>query len=269
MRNADANSSRPDSVCVARVLRGMNAPCTHCQEHANAVECREAQRRSSSRLRTCYRTARPSNRDCLMAMGGNLLWQSYRAGRDGAHFELVVPDSCNVTHTPVLRGHDRERPRDMRKLHIRAFGICIAATAHAPKYQWMTNRPQVQFRPSESRWSGTNRARPVSAPTLNGMRLGRYLLESDRLSYEGRTIALAPKELSTLRMLAACSPRIVAVETILSSVWGDSTRSKSSVAQCITKLRRKLRRMGASESIVIETAYGQGYRLVKTKEPSR
>ncbi len=120
----------------------------------------------------------------------------------------------------------------------------------------------MQLRSGEPRWRQADLTRPMSAPTLGGNRLGRYLLESDRLSCEGRTIPLAPKELSTLRLLAACSPRIVSLEAILTSVWGDATGSKSCVAQCITKLRRKLRRVDADESLAIETAYGRGYRLL-------
>lgn len=92
-------------------------------------------------------------------------------------------------------------------------------------------------------------------------RVGRYLIESDRISRNGRTVALAPKELATLRLLARNSPRLVTVEVIGAEVW-HGVGSKASITQCITKLRRKLGTTSSSTSFVIETAYGRGYRVV-------
>jgi DNA-binding winged helix-turn-helix (wHTH) protein len=125
--------------------------------------------------------------------------------------------------------------------------------------------------PSPKRYSEVRLARDLvdrgdpSAPMNQKLgtvvNLGGFLLEEDRLARRGRTVPLAPKELSTFRLLAERSPRVVTADMILSAVWGGAHRSKSSVSQCIAKLRRKLRAAGAADLLNIETAYGQGYRL--------
>jgi TolB-like protein len=75
-----------------------------------------------------------------------------------------------------------------------------------------------------------------------GIRLGRYVLDlvGNRLTSDGREIALAPQSFSVLRYLAERPGRRVPAEEIIEAVWPGVIGSDDQLVQSIGELRRAL-----------------------------
>jgi DNA-binding response OmpR family regulator len=82
-------------------------------------------------------------------------------------------------------------------------------------------------------------------------------LRTQKVTVEGREIALTPKEFDILECLSADPGRVMTRQEVLESAWDAHWYGPTKVLDVhVAALRRKLGRAG-----LIETVYGRGYRL--------
>lgn len=88
-------------------------------------------------------------------------------------------------------------------------------------------------------------------------------LRTRQVSVDGRAVALTPKEFGILECLAADPGRVVTRQQILERAWDAHWYGPTKVLDVhVAALRRKLGLPG-----LIETVYGQGFRLGAVQEP--
>jgi DNA-binding response OmpR family regulator len=112
------------------------------------------------------------------------------------------------------------------------------------------------------------RARALLRRTQGGdavtLRVGGFILDRvERIaSFDGRTLDLTAREFALLMHLAREAGRVVPRSELLAKVWQTSFDPGSNVVEVhIKNLREKL----GSESTMIETVRGSGYRMVLRK----
>ncbi len=89
---------------------------------------------------------------------------------------------------------------------------------------------------------------------------GDYELQADAtLRLAGRPVRLAPKARQFLQVLVQAEGRVVPRDELAASVWPGVDMSDDSMARALSRLRRAL--LGAGGRDVVETLYGQGFRL--------
>jgi DNA-binding winged helix-turn-helix (wHTH) protein len=88
-----------------------------------------------------------------------------------------------------------------------------------------------------------------------------FVLSADRLTHEGRTVAVPPKPLAVLNVLAAREGDIVSKSDLIASVWHGAPIADESIARSIFMLRRAIGDLDATAADAVETAYGRGYRF--------
>ena len=99
----------------------------------------------------------------------------------------------------------------------------------------------------------------VTSPVLN---YGALIFDprTQALSYLGQPIDLRPKELAILELMLRYPTQIFEPDSILERLWAlTDCPGKATVKTHIRSLRKQLATVGAND--VIETVYGQGYRL--------
>lgn len=85
-------------------------------------------------------------------------------------------------------------------------------------------------------------------------------------AYDGHTIDFTQKEAELLAMLMEKGGRVVSRERLLDMMWEDQHFIDDNTLNVyITRVRRKLRELGAGDCI--ETVRGAGYRIASGKEP--
>ncbi len=91
-------------------------------------------------------------------------------------------------------------------------------------------------------------------------RFGRFILQSDErtLRCNGDIVALPPRAVEALGVLAAHQGEVCSKERLLSAVWGSDV-DEANLTQSIYRLRRTLGNW--DRSIVLETVPRRGYRL--------
>ena len=83
------------------------------------------------------------------------------------------------------------------------------------------------------------------------------------VSYLEQEITLSPKEYNLLELFLRYPQRVFSSEVLLERLWGfEETPGEETIRTHIKRLRRKLKKAGASQ--VIENIYGMGYRLNAT-----
>lgn len=91
-------------------------------------------------------------------------------------------------------------------------------------------------------------------------KFGDYILEADAtLRLAGRPIRLAPKARQILKVLVTAEGRVVARDELAALVWPGLDVSDDSIARAVSRLRHALQ--GAGGQDVVETLYGEGFRL--------
>jgi DNA-binding response OmpR family regulator len=81
------------------------------------------------------------------------------------------------------------------------------------------------------------------------------------VTYDGQPLRLTPREFSILELLMHNGRRVLSRGFILDALWSmDNPPDEGSVKAHVKSLRQKLRRVGASRTL-IETVHGMGYRL--------
>jgi DNA-binding winged helix-turn-helix (wHTH) protein len=88
-----------------------------------------------------------------------------------------------------------------------------------------------------------------------------FVLSADRLTHDGRTVAVPPKPLAVLNVLAAREGDIVSKSDLIASVWHGAPIADESIARSIFMLRRAIGDIDATAADAVETAYGRGYRF--------
>jgi DNA-binding response OmpR family regulator len=87
-------------------------------------------------------------------------------------------------------------------------------------------------------------------------------LRTRKVSVDGRSVALTPKEFAILECLASDPGRTVSRQEVLERAWDEHWYGPTKVLDVhMAALRRKLGRPG-----LIETVYGHGFRLADPKE---
>jgi DNA-binding response OmpR family regulator/HPt (histidine-containing phosphotransfer) domain-containing protein len=87
-----------------------------------------------------------------------------------------------------------------------------------------------------------------------------------KVTYEGQTLSLTPKEYRLLELFLRNHHRVFSRSDILDHLWpSEQAPSEDAVTVHIKDLRQKLKRAGGSSNF-IETVYGQGYRLKQYDE---
>ncbi|MBL1178437.1 response regulator [Pantanalinema sp. GBBB05] len=88
------------------------------------------------------------------------------------------------------------------------------------------------------------------------------------VTYEGQVLHLTPKEYRLLELFMRNQHRMFTRSAILDHLWGcEEAPQEDTVTVHIKALRQKLKQIGAP-STLIETVYGQGYRLKQLKTTS-
>ncbi|MFN8550405.1 MAG: response regulator transcription factor [Candidatus Obscuribacterales bacterium] len=108
--------------------------------------------------------------------------------------------------------------------------------------------------------------RRQTGSTSSQLSAGNVILypEQMRVTQDGITIELAPKEFSLLEFFLRNPDRVFNAETIMSRVWSlDTEAGTNAFRTTLARLRRKLN-LDESDSF-IETVHGAGYRLNTTK----
>lgn len=86
-----------------------------------------------------------------------------------------------------------------------------------------------------------------------------------QVSYRHQAISLSPKEYALLELFLRHPQQIFSSDILIERLWSfDDTPGDETVRTHIKRLRRKLKRAGASQ--VIENIYGMGYRLMAAPE---
>jgi DNA-binding response OmpR family regulator len=81
------------------------------------------------------------------------------------------------------------------------------------------------------------------------------------VSYDGKPVALSPKEYGLLELFLRNSNRVFSRARIIDHLWTlDQFPEEATIKAHIRSLRQKLKASGAPEDL-IETLYGSGYRL--------
>ena len=103
----------------------------------------------------------------------------------------------------------------------------------------------------------------VSGSEAQSFQIGDWFVEPSqgRLSRNGESVAVEPKAMAVLVLLAKQAGDVVGPEEILASVWPDTSTSDAAIYQRIALLRRV---MGddSHNPRYIETVPRRGYRLV-------
>lgn len=109
----------------------------------------------------------------------------------------------------------------------------------------------------------TNRRQARRIIELAGYTLDR---ETCSLSYESVPLELTPREFTMAWLLFSSPGEYISREVISKAIWGtDSDIAGRTIEQHVYKLRKKLQ-LGPERSLIIRTAYNQGYRLEVTAE---
>ena len=93
------------------------------------------------------------------------------------------------------------------------------------------------------------------------LRFGNVLLDVDRAvlrDSNGAEVALRPKSLDLLLMLARHPGRVLSRDELFDAVWPDVTVTEDSIAQCVRDVRRAI---GDREGRVLRTIVKRGYCL--------
>jgi len=87
-----------------------------------------------------------------------------------------------------------------------------------------------------------------------------YVLEADTsLRWAGHPVRLPPKARHLLKVLVQAEGRVVSRDEVAACVWPGVEVSDDSIARAVSRLRRALLAAGGKD--VVETLYGQGFRL--------
>lgn len=99
--------------------------------------------------------------------------------------------------------------------------------------------------------------------SLPQIRFAEFELDLDlfKLERSGQRIPLGPRALDLLAYLIEHRKRVVSTETLRAEVWSGIALSESTIATCMSDLRRALRD-DASAPRYIETVRGRGYRFI-------
>lgn len=115
-----------------------------------------------------------------------------------------------------------------------------------------------------------SRLQPSAAPSVLRGPAGLELNSSARLAFcAGREMHLTSTEFALLQELLVRDGAVVSVDGLSRAIWGHETLGAPNYVEAhISRLRRKLRDLGASR--VIETVRGAGYRIrqVATMPPT-
>jgi diguanylate cyclase (GGDEF)-like protein len=101
------------------------------------------------------------------------------------------------------------------------------------------------------------------APAAPALQWGDLSLDPAlaQVTYQGRVIAIPPKEYSLLELFLRYPRRVFSRSTILDHLWTlDDSPTEGAVTNLVKDLRHRLKRSGVAEP-VIQTVYGLGYRL--------
>jgi len=82
---------------------------------------------------------------------------------------------------------------------------------------------------------------------------------------DGKTIPLRPQTSDVLRLLVKKSGQLVTKNEIIENVWGEQIASDDSIYQCITEIRRALKKVGDTK---VRTISRKGYVLDGLREQS-
>ncbi|MBF2083114.1 response regulator [Thermoleptolyngbya sp. C42_A2020_037] len=105
-----------------------------------------------------------------------------------------------------------------------------------------------------------------AAPVLerSGLRLDP---DACKVTYRGQEVSLTSKEYSLLELFLRYPQRVFSSSSILERLWAfEESPGEEAVRALMKRLRQKLRAAGTSD--LIETLYGQGYRLKPLEEDS-
>jgi len=117
----------------------------------------------------------------------------------------------------------------------------------------------ISLRPRKSHADCSN---PVGF-SLPQIRFAEFELDLDlfKLERSGRRVPLGPRALDLLAYLISNGDRVVSSETLRIEVWKGIALSESTIATCMSDLRRALRD-DATAPRYIETVRGRGYRFI-------
>lgn len=114
----------------------------------------------------------------------------------------------------------------------------------------------------------TSQATPVRLSRVEPFQLGLARIEPAalRVSSEGRTLALEPRIMQVLVVLAQAENRVVSREALIESCWGGVTVGDNAIHRSISRLRSLARDLGGG-GFQIETLSRVGYRLTASPGP--
>jgi DNA-binding winged helix-turn-helix (wHTH) protein len=105
--------------------------------------------------------------------------------------------------------------------------------------------------------------------SLPQIRFAEFELDLDlfKLERSGRRVPLGPRALDLLAYLIQHRRRVVSAETLRAEVWSGIALSESTIATCMSDLRRALHD-DATAPRYIETVRGRGYRFIHPVDPA-
>src|SRR5271154_5112934 len=104
---------------------------------------------------------------------------------------------------------------------------------------------------------------------METLRFGNLVLDIGRGSLrdgDGTEIALRPKSLDLLLMLARNPGRVISRDDLFDAVWPNVTVTEDSIAQCVRDVRRAI---GDPEGRVLRTIVKRGYCLDSIRDLDR
>jgi DNA-binding response OmpR family regulator len=97
---------------------------------------------------------------------------------------------------------------------------------------------------------------------------GTVAIDRDRrlVTVGGRRVALTPRELDIVALLAWRDGRVVMRDEVLEAVWGDATEgAAASLDVLVTRIRRKLAELGVGEAVRTIRQVGYAWAIERSK----
>ncbi|EKQ66829.1 response regulator with CheY-like receiver domain and winged-helix DNA-binding domain [Leptolyngbyaceae cyanobacterium JSC-12] len=197
-----------------------------------------------------------------VAADGQIGWECVEAFTyDLIVLDVLLPRLDGIQFCQQLRAQDCQIPVLLLTAQSSSRDRIIGLDAGADDYMVKPFEPQELLARLRVLLRRKGSARPAVLEWM-ALRLDPSLCE---VTYDGHLVSLTPKEYRLLELFLRHPQRIFSRSVILDHLWScEEAPGEDTVTVHIKGLRQKLKRQGAPPDL-IQTVYGQGYRL---KQPS-
>lgn len=199
-----------------------------------------------------------------VAKDGQIGWECVEAFTyDLVVLDVLLPRLGGIQFCQQLRAQDCQIPVLLLTAQNSSRDRVVGLDAGADDYMVKPFEPQELLARLRVLLRRKGSVRPTVLEWVT-LRLDPGLCE---VTYDGRPVLLTPKEYRLLELFLRHPQRIFSRSVILDHLWScEEAPGEDTVTVHIKGLRQKLKQQGAPADL-IQTVYGQGYRLKQATEP--